>query len=66
MNNEDGNNDVVIPKDGNEVDAIPIADEIPVLLSVCAYDTSSPLTKKWLGKVIVLFVISTTVEVDPS
>ena len=46
IKSDDGNSVVVIPSAGNDVDAIPIADEIPVLLSVCAYDTSSPVTKK--------------------
>ena len=63
---DDGNNVVVIPRAGNDVDAIPIADETPVLLSVCAYDTSSPDTKKWFGRVIVFAVTFTTSDVDPS
>ena len=46
MKSDDGNNVVVIPRAGNDVEAMPIADEMPVLLSVCAYDTSSPVTKK--------------------
>ena len=53
---DDGSNVVVIPREGNDVEAIPIADETPVLRSVCAYDTSSPLTKKWFGNVIVFAV----------
>ena len=46
MKSDDGNNVVVIPRAGNSVDAICMADDTPVLLSVCAYETSSPLTKK--------------------
>ena len=46
MKKDDGNKVVVIPSAGNSVDAIPMADDIPVHLSVCAYDTSSPVTKK--------------------
>ena len=38
--------DNIIVDIGNDVEAIPIADDSPVLRSVCAYDTSSPLTKK--------------------
>ena len=57
---------VVIPRAGNSVDAIPIADDTPVLLSVCAYDTSSPVTKKWFGNVIVFAVTFITSDVDPS
>ena len=63
---DDGNKVVVIPRAGNSVDAIPIADDIPVLLSVCAYDTSSPVTKKWFGNVIVFAVTFTTSDVEPS
>ena len=66
MKRDDGNKVVVIPKAGNSVEAIPIADEIPVLLSVWAYDTSSPVTKKWFGKEIVFVVTLTTSDVDPS
>ena len=55
---------VVIPREGNDVEAIPIADETPVLRSVCAYDTSSPLTKKWFGNVIVFAVTLTTSDAD--
>ena len=41
-----GNIVVVIPRAGYCVDAICMADDTTVLLSVCAYETSSPLTKK--------------------
>ena len=46
MKSDDGNNVVVIPRAGNSVDAICMADDTPVLLSVCAYATSSQITKK--------------------
>ena len=57
---------VVIPREGNDVEAIPIADETPVLRSVCAYDTSSPDTNKWCGNVIVFAVTFTISDGDPS
>ena len=46
IKSDDGNNVVVIPRAGNSVDAICMAEDTPVLRSVCAYDTSSPDTKK--------------------
>ena len=37
IKSDDGSSVVVIPSAGNDVDAIPIADEIPVLLSAVSY-----------------------------